>query len=164
MKQLGTIMRFWRFLNSRLVTALLSIAVVFAVAWMTLGGLSRGFFDNRDSERVETLARLQLLSLHEVETPKENAQKFVGKVRNNSFHLVTSISGAVAFYEDDNTLKDLFTQKLEGISLLKAGQEAEFVIVRPGDRDTAGGSPMKTKSRRVEFRVVDVSISKEKAP
>lgn len=154
-------MRIWSLINSRLVVALFTAAVMLTVGWMFLRNFSRAF-DNSDSLRVDTLARIQLLSLREVEVPDGHPQKFVGKVRNNSKLLVTGITGAVAFYDEANALKDLFVQGFDGLSLFGAGQEAEFSISRPNSRDAAGVVPMKTKATRVELRFVDVSISREK--
>jgi hypothetical protein len=151
-------MRIWNFLNSRLVAALVAVAVLLIAVRVALNPLSKVFFRGDHLGRVQALAQLQLLSFSEVETPEEHAQRFVGRIRNNSNQLVTQVTGCVAFYDEANALKDLFTQRLETTSLLKPRQEAEFVIVWPHERD-AGVKPLKTRAARTEFKFVDAHIS-----
>lgn len=158
-------MRFGRFLNSRFVSALCAATVLLAGAWVGVRPL-RNFFAFREGEnfrQVEALARLQLMSFSEVSTPDDHVQKFVGKIRNNSSALVTSVTGAVGFYDETKTLKDLFTGRLEGVSLLKPGEEVEFAIVRSNERSQAGSKPVKTVSSHVELKFVDIAIA-ESAP
>jgi hypothetical protein len=153
-------MRIWNFLNSRLAAALVAVAVLLIGAKVALNPFSKVFgrFKDNDLRRVQVLARLQLLSFSEVETPEGHAQRFVGRIRNNSNQLVTQVTGCVAFYDEANALKDVFTQRLETTSLLKPRQEAEFVIIRPHERD-AGVKPLKTRAARTEFKFVDAHIS-----
>ena len=155
-------MRIWRILNSRFIASLCAVVVLIGAAWVGLGALSGlSLFNNDDFQRVDTLAHLQLLSFAEIPTSEDRAQKFVGRVRNNSTNLVTSITGAVGFYDDTKTLKDLFTERLDAISLLKPGEEADFVIVRHEGRESANAKPTKTNAPHTELRFVDVSITRE---
>jgi hypothetical protein len=154
-------MRIWRFLNSPLIAALIAVVVMLVVTWFGLRPLvaiSR-MFDTNDMQRVDTLAHLQLLSFKEIPTSADQAQKFVGRIRNNSDQLVTGITGAVSFYDDDKLLKDLFTQRLDAVSLLKPQQEADFVMVRSSERDASGGGLVKTSASHIELRFVDVNVS-----
>jgi hypothetical protein len=150
-------MKLWRVLNSPLIVTLLAIAIVFAVPWYGANTIYRRFFDEHEAQRIECLARLQLLSFSEVQTPAGNAQRFVGRVRNNSDCLVVGITGAVSFYDDSQNLKDFFTAELDGVFLLKPKTEAEFFFIRP-DRDR---TTVKTTTPRSELRFVNVKISKE---
>lgn len=155
-------MHIWRFLNSRFVSSLCAAVVLLIGIWLSLRPLRNIVLpvEGDNLQRVEALARLQLLSFAEVSTPDGHAQKFVGKVRNNSSALVTSITSAVGFYDENKTLKDLFTERLDGVSLLKPGQEAEFAIVRPNDRGHSGSQPIKNPSAHAELRFIDVSIDR----
>ncbi len=88
-------MRIWSALNSRFVASLFAVVVFLGAAWFGLRPLlSLSFLNNDDFRRVDTLAHLQLLSFAETPTSENHAQKFVGRVRNNSTNLVTSITGA----------------------------------------------------------------------
>lgn len=153
----------WRFLNSRFVSSLCAATVILTGVLIGLRPL-RTFLlpvEGDNLQRVETLAHLQLLTFAEVSTADDHVQKYVGKVRNNSSSLITNITGAVGFYDEDKVLKDLFTERLEGISLLKPGEEAAFAIVRQNDRGHSGSQSPKTASTHLELRFVDVSIARE---
>jgi hypothetical protein len=145
------------------VASLCAVTVLLFVAWLGLRPLLNITvnFSTDELQRLDTLGRLQLLSFAEVETPEDHAQKFIGRVRNNSSKLVTGITAAVGFYDDTKTLKDLFTERLKDVSLLKPGQEADFEIVRPDDRGHSGAKPIKTTTPHTELRFVDVMISRE---
>ncbi len=121
-------MHTWRLLNSRFISSLCAATALLFGAWLGLRPLLKLTLplDGENTQRVETLSRLQLLTFAEVATPEDHVQKFVGKVRNNSSNLVTSITAAVGFYDEAKTLKDLFTERLDGVSLLKAWTGGRF--------------------------------------
>ncbi len=157
-------MRIWRFLNSPIVAALCAVIVLLLVGWFGLRPLmaiSR-MIDTDDFQRVDTLAHLQLLSFAEVQTSTNQAQKFIGRVHNTSCQLVTGITAAVGFYDDNKTLKDMFIQHLDGIALLKPQHEADFVLVRSSEVDAASAAGfIKTSASHIDLRFVDVSISRD---
>ena len=95
----------WRLLNTPIVVALLSIAVVGALLNLKLFSLVSRFDEaqKRRSE-IEALGRLQIMSFAEVESPTNAPQRYVGKLRNNSSFIVDDIEAAICTYDEAGNL------------------------------------------------------------
>jgi hypothetical protein len=120
--------KLWTFLNCPLVVALTVVA-------LTVSAIRYGFSNAVDSlaestkvnRNLEALGRLELLSLVEAQG---DSSKFVGELKNHSGYPIGSIHGTLCFWDSEGKLVNAYTQGLEGIGDLPAGDSRHFSVER----------------------------------
>jgi len=150
----------WTFLNSPLVVAL-------TVVFLTVSAIRYGFSNAVDSlaestkvnRNLEALGRLELISLVEAQG---NPRKFVGELKNHSRYPIGSIHGTLCFWNSEGELVNAYTQNLEGVGDLPAGDSRHFSIKRQsdygGDMSDSGAVEPTLDFARVTLAFIEVEI------
>lgn len=154
----------WKLLNSPIIVAFLSIAVV----WGMIGfGMMSFFsvFDQDEEERMEAnaLGRLELVSFSEVETAPGEPQKFVGEFKNHSPFIVHRIEGTICFYNEDGKLIDVLWGPLTGVGKVFPDGSGKFSLSRsfePIDDSGPSSRPVRGEGIRTTFAFVDLGVIK----
>jgi hypothetical protein len=129
--------KIWIFLNTPLVVALISIALVAILLSVSVLRLLFAFDeDDKRRREVEAIGRLQLVSFVEAERIPGLPQRYIGMIRNNSSFIMQSIEAAICVYDADGALIDVLSRALEGVGTLEPGAERAFTVDRVYDWDS----------------------------
>jgi hypothetical protein len=152
----------WKLLNSPIIVAFLSIAVV-------SGMLRLGFMDlfsvfDQDDERrkeADALGRLELVSFSEVQAAPGESQKFVGEFKNHSPFIVQDIQGTICFYNGNGKLIDVLSGPLTGVGKVPPNGSGTFSLSRdfePIDDSGPSSQPVRGDGVRTTFTFVDLVV------
>ena len=156
--------RLWHILNSPLIVATISIALVLGLTRFGIQSLFTGLRgDEQRQDQVEALGRLELLSFSTAKTPSNVPQKYVGRIRNHSQFILHNIRGTICFYDQEGELIDVISQELSGVGHVPPNATREFYIQRQTHGDGALDEQADLNTLKMKITFVDLDVTEAQA-